>query len=186
MSTTPPNDVPDRPETPPGPPLPPPIRASGSHADEGYPGRRFVILSGVGVLLVWAILFVVMRPKLDRYKRQADFGRKEVAPTVYDLRKAHPPGVDPRAWEEAVRDAYGLVATTAGSGSLPMAEQEELRDRIKAVAARAAEHPDRAVAELADLWDSVAARARQVRRPGEPEVDRRHPRPSILPPAKQG
>ncbi|WP_165249488.1 hypothetical protein [Paludisphaera soli] len=172
----------------PSPPIPgsPPraVDLRGGRGGREYSGRRFVILSGVGVVLLWALLFLIFRPGLDRFKERTEFGRKEVAPTVFELRKVQPPGVDSRAWDEAVQATYGLLATTTASGELPIEEQTALRDQVKAVAARAGEHPENAVAELAALWDSVAARARQAHRPGEPDVDRRHPRPSLLPPPK--
>ncbi|AMV40702.1 hypothetical protein [Planctomyces sp. SH-PL62] len=191
MSITTPNEGgrngPLQPATPtptpdaPARPVEPPLRRGGP----GFSGRRFVILSGVVIVLLWALLFLVFRPGLDRYKMRTDFGRKEVAPAVFELRKVQPPGVDSRAWDEAVRDAYGLVATTTESGTIDLDGQKALRDQIKAVAARAVEHPERAVDELAALWDDVAARARKARRPGEPEIDRRHPRPSIFPQPKE-
>lgn len=146
----------------------------------GLSGRLFVFGSLATIAGVWLLLFGVLRPSLVESKRRSEFARREVAPPVLDLLKVRPPGVEDRAWDEAVRDAYTLVATTAEAGSLTIEEETTLRDRIRGEVARARERPETAVAELAGLWDHVADIARAHPRPGVPDVDRRHPRPAIL------
>lgn len=181
--TTPTDENADRPRTPQGPePSPaPPANAPGSRpAEAGVNGRRFVIVSLAVILLAWVTVFAILAPGLWSHRKRAEFGRKEVAPAVFDFRKVEPPGVDPRDWDRAVGDAHSLVMETARSGGLTIEEATALRDDIRATADRAAVHPETAVREMSDLWGRVAVIARRVRPPGSQDLDRSHPRPPIL------
>ncbi|MDG3007924.1 hypothetical protein [Paludisphaera mucosa] len=186
MTTTPNEGAPPRswkPEDPESTPRPRLDRAVG-RGEVRYSGRRFVIGGLITITLFWIGLFAILRPGLVGYKQRSEFGRREVAPAVFGMLKVQPPGVDPRAWDDAVRAAHGLLATATDSGSMSIETLTALRDKVQAAAARAQARPEAALAELAALWDDVAADAQKFRRPGEPDLDRRHARPSILPPAK--
>jgi len=173
--------------TPPPPPTPAPHRPDvepvGPRREPGVSGRRFVIWSVVVIALLWLVVFAILRPALINAKRRSEFGRKELAPSVLAMLQTQPPGVDPRVWDDAVRAGHALLATTTDAGTLTFEEMTALRDQVRAAADRARERPETAAAELASLWNDVAAIARRSQRPGEPDVDRRHPRPSILPAA---
>ncbi len=155
-------------------------RPSPPRAEGGVNGRRFVIGSLGVIALAWATLYAILAPGMWSYKKQAEFGRKEVAPVVFGFQKVQPPGVDPRAWDRAVGDAHSLVLDATRAGSLSMEDQTALRGDLQATLDRAKDHPESAVRELAALWDRVAAIARKVRPAGAPDVDRSHPRPAIL------
>lgn len=155
---------------------PPPRRAEG-----GVDGRRFVLGSLGLIALAWVVLFAILAPGMWSYKKQAEFGRKEVAPGVFGFQKVQPPGVDPRDWDRAIGDAHSLVLDATRAGSMSIEDQTALRDDVQSTLDRAKEHPEAAVRELASLWDRVAEIARKNRPAGAPDVDRSHPRPSILP-----
>ena len=185
MTTTPQDGGPTRswkPEEPDHGPSPHPLGLTPEEPSQrrGVPGRLFVLGAIAAIAGVWLLLVGVLRPSLVESKRRAEFARREVAPPVLDLLKIRPAGVDARAWDEAVRDAYTLVATTAEAGSLTIDEEAALRDQIRAEVARARERPDEAVAVLSALWDRVAVIARAHPRPGVPDVDRRLPKPAVL------
>ncbi|WP_206107789.1 hypothetical protein [Paludisphaera rhizosphaerae] len=165
---------------------PPPrgLEPDAPRGRRGISGRLFVLGSLAAIAGVWLILVGVLRPSLVESKRRAEFARREVAPPILELLKIHPAGVDERAWDETVRDAYTLVATTAESGSLTIEDETALRDQIRGEVAKAREQPDTVVAVLSALWDHVADIARAHPRPGVPDVDRRLPKPAVL--AKTG
>ena len=140
------------------------------------------IFFGALPALTWLGLFATLKPLLTGAKQRSEFGRKELAPTVLALLQVQPPDVDFRVWEDAVHDAHSLLATATDAGGLSLEEMTELRDQVRASAERAREHPETAVAELGSIWDDASAVARRTQRAGEPEIERRHPRPSILPP----
>ncbi|OJW18960.1 MAG: hypothetical protein BGO49_18140 [Planctomycetales bacterium 71-10] len=162
----------------------PPAHAPGPRPVEpGVNGRRFVIGSLGVIALAWVVTYAILAPGMWSYRERAEFGRKEVAPVVFGFQKVQPPGVDPRDWDRAVGDAHSLVLDATRSGGLSVEEATALRDDLRATLDRAKARPEAAVRELSDLWDRAAALARKVRPEGAPDVDRSHPRPSILPPA---
>lgn len=149
----------------------------------GVNGRRFVIGSLGVIALAWVATYAILAPGMWSYRRRAEFGRKEVAPVVFGFQKVQPPGVDPRDWDRAVGDAHSLVLDATRSGGLSVEEATALRDDLRATLDRSKARPDAAVRELSDLWDRTAELARKVRPEGAPDVDRSHPKPSILPPS---
>lgn len=183
MTTTPEENA-DRPPRTGGPesepvglePAPEP-RPDGS----GVNGRRFVVLSLTAILLAWGVTFAILAPGMWSYRHRTEFGRKEVAPVVFGFQRVVPPGVDPRDWDRVVGDTHSLVLDCTRSGRLSMEEAAALRDDLRATLARAEAHPEATLREVADLWDRVAVIARRVRPEGSQDLDRSHPRPTILP-----
>lgn len=183
MTTTPEDDARSlKTEGPEAGPAPPAHAPGPRPVEPGVNGRRFVIGSLGVIALAWVVTYAILAPGMWSYRERAEFGRKEVAPVVFGFQKVQPPGVDPRDWDRAIGDAHSLVLDATRSGGLSVEEATALRDDLRATLDRAKARPEAAVQELSDLWDRAAALARKVRPEGAPDVDRSHPRPSLLSP----
>ena len=60
----------------------------------GHSGRRFVLVAGVIVLLIWGTLYLVFREWRAKYRERAQYGATQVVPAIEPLRGVMPPGVD--------------------------------------------------------------------------------------------
>jgi hypothetical protein len=148
----------------------------------GHSGRRFVLAACATILAFWGILYLVFRNWRSRYRARADFGATRVAPTIDPLAEILPPGVDPRAWKEAVRETHAMLVSVTGANLLDVPQMESLRGELGQVVSRARSRPDQALRELAWVWDAMAERAAFVLEEGTSGRKKGHPRPAILPP----
>ena len=48
--------------------------------ENGYSGRRFVLVAGIVVLLIWAALYLVFRDWRAKYRERSLYGTTQVVP----------------------------------------------------------------------------------------------------------
>ena len=166
-------------------------RTASPALSKGISGRRFVILACLGVLALWGGLYLAFAGWRARYEALAEFGRAEVARAIDPMERLHPPGIDPRAWIQAVADTHTMLIGLTSSGLLDLEVMTSLRDDVRSRVARST--PDTALSELAGLWEDLEVRAGPVIssdvapvNPNSRHAQRisRPPRPSILPQTK--
>lgn len=133
-------------------------------------GRRFVVVTAVGTVLLWGGLYLAFQGWRARYRKLAEYGRTQVATVVDPLGDVRPPGVPARVWRQAVADTHRMVADVTASGLLDRGRMEALRADLAARVAGA--RPETAVATLSRLWDDMERSTRLD--PG------RDPRPELL------
>jgi hypothetical protein len=146
-----------------------------------HSGRRFVIVAGLVVLLIWGVLYLVFRDWRARYRARAAYGASRVVPAIDPMAGIVPPGVDPADWRDAVDRTRALLVTVTGSNLLGIDEMRALGDELDQAVGRARARPETAVAELAGLWDAMAERAEFLLRDSRSRTGDRHPRPKVLP-----
>ncbi len=151
----------------------------------GHSGRRFVIVAGCTVLLVWGALYLTFRDWRARYRVRAAYGMTRVVPTIDGLAEITPPNLDPTAWRDAVRQTRSLVETVTTSNLLDVPAMDQLRSELDQAVARARTDPAAAVDELAAIWNELADRGEFLLRDSRSAEGVRHPRPKILPPRPQ-
>ena len=152
-------------------------------------GRRFVVAAIIGLLAVWGVVYLAFDAWRARYQALAEFGATAVAPLVDPLADQVPPGVDPKAWRQAVADTHAMLVALAGAGLLDRTQLEDLRADVSTRVARASAGTARK--ELTDLWTDLERKAGPVispivtpARPGSSRANRhpRPPRPELLKP----
>jgi hypothetical protein len=158
------------------PPPPPPVVPTTRHS-----GRRFVLIAGCVVLLIWGLLYLVFRDWRQRYRARAAYGVTQVAPVIDALAETVPAGVSPDEWRTAIRETHALLVTVTGANLLDFKEMQALRGELEDVVARARKKPESAREELAGIWNRIEDRAGFVLRDARSATGRRHPRPRILP-----
>src|SRR5262249_28292252 len=97
--------------------------------------------------------------KGDRHPRPEilpSYGADRVAPALDSLDALKPPGVKVDRWHDALHRTRALVLDIAESRLISTMRMKDLRRELDRAAARAQEHPDSAVAELATVWDSLS------------------------------
>lgn len=149
---------------------PRPLDEASAHS-----GRRVVIAAGLALLVVWALLWLAFRHWRAGYRERTAFGASSVATAIDPMASAPPPGLDPRAWRQAVAETHAMLATLTAANLLDLSQMRALRDDIRARVDRARARPETGPDELAGLWNEVARQA-------GPILAKRHPRPSLLPP----
>jgi hypothetical protein len=150
-----------------------------------------VILAAIAVLVVWGLLYLVFREWRARYKARAAYGANQVAPAIDAFAEVVPEGVEADRfmgagiffllWRDAVARTHDMLKTVTASNLLGLAEMRDLRDELDRAAARAREHRDAAVAELAAVWDAMSERGEFLLKDTRSLKADRHPRPAILP-----
>ena len=55
-------------------------KATGGMLENGYSGRRFVLVAGIVVLLIWAALYLVFRDWRAKYRERSLYGTTQVVP----------------------------------------------------------------------------------------------------------
>lgn len=148
---------------------------------QSHSGRRFVIVAGLAVLVLWGVLYLVFRDWRARYRERAAYGVGQVVPAIDPMAEFVPPGVDPVAWRGAVSQTRAMLVTVTASNLLGIGEMRALRDELDQVVVRARARPETAVTELAGVWDAMAERAEFLLRDSRSLTGDRHPRPKILP-----
>jgi hypothetical protein len=155
--------------------------ASAKVLGGAHSGRLFLVAAALGLLVVSGALGLMFRDWRARYRALADYGARQVAPTIDALADHVPPGVKPKQWEDAVSDTHAMLVAVTGAGLLDRQRMEALRSEVAARVAHAEADPGSAVYELARLWDDMEAKAgpillRDTSRPPHPPK-----RPSLLP-----
>lgn len=151
-------------------------------ADPGRSGRRFVIVAGLTITLLWGVLYLFFRAWRSRYQERAAFGASQVAPVIDGMARLEPPGVKPGDWEDAVRRTHAMLVTVTDSGLLTIDQMKDLRAELTQTVDRARARPEKAVDELATVWNTISDRAEFVFHDGKAATGRRHIRPALLPP----
>jgi hypothetical protein len=158
---------------------------SGAEADvlsRGHSGRRFVLVAGVVLLVIWGVLFLIFRDWKTRYQRRAAYGAAQVVPVIDRLATIVPPNIDPDDWRDAVRQTRAMLTTVVGSNLLDIEEMDRLHTELDRCTERAQAHPASARDELASIWNKLADRAEFLFQDSRSPKGDRHPRPKILPP----
>ncbi len=156
------------------------VRSPTSAPPKGHSGRTFVLAACVTILVLWGSLYLVFRDWRSRYRARADFGATQVAPAIDPMAEVVPPVVDPTAWKEAVAATHSMLVTVTGANLLDVPQMEALREELQQIVSRAREHPERAVHELASVWDAMSQRAEFVLQEGTSGRRKAHTRPTIL------
>jgi hypothetical protein len=159
-------------------------RSHGSTASwlgRSYSGRRFVALGVIAILVVWGSLYLVFRDWRARYRVRAAYGVQQVAPAVDAFRDVAPPEIDRGRWDGAVDRTRDMLVTVLSSNLLGLDDMRALRAELDRAVARAGEHPETAVAELAAIWDDMSERGEFLLKDTRSLTGDRHPRPEILP-----
>ncbi|MDR3623429.1 MAG: hypothetical protein P4L85_29115 [Paludisphaera borealis] len=144
-------------------------------------GRRFVLLTALGVAVLWGGLYVMFHQWRSQYLVRAAFGTRQVAPVIDAMATLDPPGIARDDWEDAVKRTHALIVTVTDSNLLSVDQMKDLRAELLQDVDRALAHPDTALAELAHVWDSLTDRAAFVLRDTRAADGRRHIRPAIFP-----
>ncbi|MGP0066402.1 MAG: hypothetical protein ACLQGP_22790 [Isosphaeraceae bacterium] len=146
-----------------------------------HSGRRFVIVAGLVVLLIWGVLYLVFREWRARYRERAAYGITQVVPAIDPLFDIVPPAMDPGEWREAVSRTHDMLVTVTASNLLGIGEMKSLRDELDQTVGRSRARPETAAAELAGVWDAMADRAEFLLRDSRSRTGDRHPRPKSIP-----
>jgi hypothetical protein len=148
----------------------------------GHSGRRLVLVAGLVLMLIWCVLWVIFREWRVGYRARAEYGAAHVVPAIDPLEAIVPPGVDPDAWRDAVRQTRAMLMTVTSSNLLDIEELEELRRELDQFVARARAHPETGRLELAAIWNELSDRGEFLFKDSRSPSGDRHPRPKILPP----
>jgi hypothetical protein len=148
----------------------------------GHSGRRFVLVAGVSLLVIWGVLFVLFRDWRSRYRARAAYGAARVAAAIEPLEALVPPDVRAEEWRDAVRQTRAMLITVTGSNLLDIPEMERLSAELEGAVVRAQAHPDAGPGELAAIWNEMAERAEFLFRDHRSIDGARHRRPRILAP----
>jgi hypothetical protein len=148
----------------------------------GHSGRRFVLVAGITVLLIWGGLYLIFREWRAKYRQRAAYGLTQVVPAIDPLAEITPPSLDQIAWRDAVHQTHTMLVTVVSSNLLDVAAMRRLGDELDQAVARARAHPETALDELAAIWNVQADRAEFLFKDSRSASGDRHPRPRILPP----
>jgi hypothetical protein len=157
------------------------MTAAADVATGGHSGRRFVLVAGCILLVIWGTLWVIFRDWRVRYRARAAYGATHVVPAIDPLESIVPAGVEPEAWRDAVRQTRAMLITVTCSNLLDMHELDDLRRELDGFVARVRAHPETGCLELAAIWDEMADRAEFLFKDSRSASGDRHPRPKFLP-----
>jgi hypothetical protein len=146
-----------------------------------HSGRRFVLVAGTIVLLIWGTLYVVFRQWRAKYRDRAQYGATQVVPVIDPLSGVMPPGVTVAMWRDAVDQTRAMLTTVTGSNLLDKPEMVELKVELAQHVRQGCRRPAMAVGELAEIWNDVTERGEFLFRDSRSLSGDRHPRPRILP-----
>jgi hypothetical protein len=150
--------------------------------EQGHSGRRFVLVSGVVLLTIWGMLYLLFRDWRARYHKRALYGASYVVPAIDPMARLEPPDVAPEAWRNAVAQTRSMLLTVTSSNLLDEKQMRELQTELEGAAKRSLADPQRAVTELATIWNNIADRGEFLLKGSRSPAGDRHPRPKILPP----
>ncbi len=161
------------------------LSVSGAETDalsKGHSGRRFVLVAGALLLVIWGVLFLIFRDWKMRYQRRAAYGIAQVVPAIDRLATIVPPDINADDWQSAVHQTRAMLTTVVGSNLLDIEEMDRLHTELEQCTQRAQAHPASARDELASIWNTLADRAEFLFQDSRSPKGDRHPRPKILPP----
>jgi len=158
------------------------MTATAELLPRGHSGRRFVLVAGFAVLLIWGALYLIFREWRAKYRERAAYGLTQVVPAIDPLAEIAPPAVDSRAWRDALQETHALLVTATSSNLLEIKDMQQLRAELAQAVARARARPETAVGELALIWNTLSDRAEFLLMDSRSASGERHPRPKILPP----
>jgi hypothetical protein len=141
-----------------------------------------VLVSGLVLLTIWGVLYVVFRDWRARYRKRALYGATFVVPAIDPMARIEPLGVPRDAWRDAVASTKSMLLTVTSSNLLDEQQMRELRAELEGAAARSSADPKCALAELATIWNNIADRGEFLLKDGKSPGGDRHSRPKILPP----
>ncbi len=133
----------------------------------GHSGRRFVLVAGITVLLIWGALYLIFREWRAKYRERAAYGLTQVVPAIDPLAEIAPPSLDPIAWRDAVQETHAMLVTVISSNLLDVKEMRQLREELDQSVARARTHPETALGELAAIWNT-SVRPGRILAQGQP------------------
>jgi hypothetical protein len=148
----------------------------------GHSGRRFVLLAGFTLILIWGMSYVVFRDWRARYRARALYGATHVVRAIDPLDAIVPAGVDPAAWRDAVDQTRAMLITVTSSNLLDVKDMNRLRTELDGYVTQACQDPAAAVSKLAEIWNHMTDRAEFLLKDTRSIDGDRHPRPKILPP----
>src|SRR5262249_13031076 len=117
------------------------------HPTGWHSGRRLVLLSGVGILVLWGSLYLAFRDWRERYRARARFGVTHVGPAVDPFAEIVPDGVGRAAWLEAVHETHEMLAAVLSANLLDVRQMVLLREELRQAVERSRLHPDTARTE---------------------------------------
>jgi hypothetical protein len=145
-----------------------------------HSGRRFVIVAGLVVLVIWGALYLAFRDWRARYRARAAYGANQVISAIKPLTEIVPSGVDPGAWHDAVSRTQAMLLTVTAANLLGIDEMRSLRVELDEAVTRAQAKPETAVNELAGVWNTMDERAAFLFQDSRSPSGVRHGRPAIL------
>ncbi len=154
--------------------------AIGAH--EGHSGRRFVAVAAVVVLFTWGSLYLAFRGWRASYRERVAYGVSHVVSVIEPLWKITPPGMEPRAWADALEETRAMLTTVVSSNVLDVDEMNRLKAELEESVAETLAHPESATDNLAGVWNKMSNRAEFLFQDSRSPDHLRHPRPKILPP----
>ena len=149
----------------------------------GHSGRRFVLVAGLAGLLIWGTLFWFFATGGRDIANEALWSDK-VVPAIDRLSRSCRPMSITALWRDAIDQTRAMLTTVTGSNLLDVKDIDPLRAELSQRVARACDHPETAVGELAEIWNQVADRGEFLLRDSRSVSGDRHPRPKILPPRR--
>jgi hypothetical protein len=141
-----------------------------------------VLVSGLVLLTIWGILYLVFRDWRAHYRERALYGATYVVPAIDPMARVEPTGVSPEAWRDAVASTKSMLLSVTNSNLLDEEQMRELRSELEGAATRSSADPKCAVAELATIWNNIADRGEFLLKDSKSPGGDRHPRPKLLPP----
>ena len=123
--------------------------ATADMVPRSHSGRRFVLVAGLVLVVIWGVLFVIFRDWRARYRARVSYGATHVVPAIDPLEAIVPADVDPDAWRDAVGQTRAMLLTVTSSNLLDFKEMDRLRAELDQFVARARAHPETGRRELA-------------------------------------
>jgi hypothetical protein len=110
------------------------------------------------------------------------YGATRVAPALNPLRGIIPAGVELAEWRDAIAQTRALVLAVTDSNALLVGQMQKLRSALDGHVERAKERPETVLAELAAIWNEVAASGQSVLKEARSSDGKLLSRPEILRP----
>jgi hypothetical protein len=149
---------------------------------DGHSGRRFVLVAGLVLVVLWGVLFAVFSNWRARYRARAAYGLTHVVTALDPLEAIVPANVSPDEWHDAVDRTKAMLKTVVSSNLLDLTEMKRLHAEIDQFVARARAQAETGPRELAGIWDLMTERAQFLFRDSRYPDGTRHVRPKLLPP----
>ncbi len=133
------------------------VRIDPTLFQKRYSGRRLVSIGLLVILVIWGTIYAIFRDWRTKYYARVTAGRAfaeaKLAPIVEPLAEKIPPGVDPKAWEDAIAATSAMLSTLAGSGQMTEIQLAKLASDVSRRIEQA--HVETIQADLIELWDDM-------------------------------